>query len=110
VPETPATPVTRPGDLIRLGSHRLLCGDATQAADAARLLDGAHPHLMVTDPPYGVDYDPSWRNEAGVSTTRRTGKVANDDRADWHAAGLCSPATWRTSGTRRSTPPRSRQV
>ena len=83
VPGTPAEPLTRPGDLILLGPHRLLCGDATRADDVARLLDGARPHLMVTDPPYGVDYDPSWRNEAGVSATRRTGKVANDDRADW---------------------------
>lgn len=46
------------GDLIALGRHRLLCGDATSAADVARLLDGAAPPLMVTDPPYGVDYDP----------------------------------------------------
>jgi DNA modification methylase len=41
---------------------------------------------MVTDPPYGVDYDPTWRNEAGVSATTRTGKVSNDDRADWREA------------------------
>jgi DNA modification methylase len=41
---------------------------------------------MVTDPPYGVDYDPGWRNEAGVSATTRTGKVANDHRADWREA------------------------
>ncbi|WP_439580501.1 ParB/Srx family N-terminal domain-containing protein, partial [Elioraea sp.] len=70
-PEPPAEPVTRPGDLWRLGSHRLLCGDATGAADVARLLDGARPQLMASDPPYGVDYDPSWRNEAGVSATLR---------------------------------------
>jgi DNA modification methylase len=86
VPETPASPVTKPGELIRLGSHRLLCGDSTRAEDVARLLEGAHPHLMVTDPPYGVDYDPSWRNEAGVSATQRTGRVTNDDRADWREA------------------------
>jgi hypothetical protein len=46
---------------------------------------------MVTDPPYGVDYDPAWRNEAGVSTTRRTGRVANDDRPDWRAAWALFP-------------------
>jgi ParB/Sulfiredoxin domain len=91
IPETPASPVTRPGDLILLGSHRLLCGDATRADDVARLLDGAHPHLMVTDPPYGVDYDPAWRNEAGVSATHRTGRVANDDRADWREAWALFP-------------------
>ena len=91
VPETPAAPVTKPGDLILLGPHRLLCGDATEAEDVARLLDGARPHLMVTDPPYGVDYDPDWRNEAGVSTTKRTGKVTNDDRADWREAWALFP-------------------
>ena len=90
-PEPPEAPVTRPGDLWLLGPHRLLCGDATSAADVARLLDGARPHLMITDPPYGVDYDPAWRNEAGVSATMRTGRVANDDRADWRAAWALFP-------------------
>jgi DNA modification methylase len=90
-PEPPVVPVTRPGNLWLLGRHRLLCGDATSAVDVARLLDGARPHLMVTDPPYGVDYDPAWRNEAGVSTTLRTGKVTNDDRADWREAWSLFP-------------------
>jgi DNA modification methylase len=85
-PPPPEIPVSRPGDLWLLGRHRLLCGDATSAADVTRLLGGARPHLMITDPPYGVNYDPEWRNEAGVSATMRTGKVANDDRADWRAA------------------------
>lgn len=91
VPEPPEEPVTRPGDLWLLGKHRLLCGDSTNATDAGRLLDGARPHLMVCDPPYGVEYDPSWRNEAGVSATARTGKVANDDRADWRDAWALFP-------------------
>ncbi len=89
--EPPADPVSRPGDLWLLGPHRLLCGDATVATDVERLLAGAAPHLMVTDPPYGVDYDPGWRNEAGVSATARTGKVANDDRADWREAWSLFP-------------------
>jgi DNA modification methylase len=91
VPEPPVDPVTQPGDLWILGDHRLLCGDATLATDVERLLGGAGPHLMVTDPPYGVDYDPAWRNEAGVSATARTGKVSNDDRADWRAAWALFP-------------------
>ena len=90
-PEPPAEPVSRPGDLWVLGKHRLLCGDATVATDVERLLAGMVPHLMVTDPPYGVSYDPSWRNEAGVSSTSRTGKVANDDRADWREAWALFP-------------------
>ncbi|MGE4043572.1 MAG: site-specific DNA-methyltransferase [Acetobacteraceae bacterium] len=81
--EPPAEPVTRPGDLWLLGEHRLLCGDSTSATDVERLLDGARPHLLVSDPPFGVNYDPAWRNEAGVSRTARTGRVLNDHRADW---------------------------
>ena len=91
VPEPPAVPVSRLGDLWCLGPHRLLCGDATSAADVARLLGGVRPHLMVTDPPYGVEYDPDWRNRAGLSVTRRTGKVRNDDRADWREAWALFP-------------------
>ena len=91
VPEPPVTPISRPGDLWILGRHRLLCGDATRASDVARLLGDVRPHLMVTDPPYGVDYDPSWRNEAGVSATTRTGRVSNDDRADWREAWAVFP-------------------
>ncbi|MGE0627575.1 MAG: site-specific DNA-methyltransferase [Hyphomicrobiaceae bacterium] len=86
VPEPPAEAITRPGDLWLLGPHRLLCGDATIATDVELLLDGSKPHLLVSDPPYGVEYDPNWRNESGVSATARTGKVNNDDRADWREA------------------------
>lgn len=90
-PEPPSEPVTRPGDLWLLGPHRLLCGDATVATDVDRLLDSAQPHLMVTDPPYGVEYDPNWRVESGVSSTARPGKVNNDDRADWREAWALFP-------------------
>jgi DNA modification methylase len=86
VPEAPENPVSRLGDAWVLGRHRLMCGDATDEATVARALSGVRPHLMVTDPPYGVGYDPAWRNRAGVSTTRRTGKVENDHRADWREA------------------------
>ena len=90
-PEPPAVPVSRAGDLWQLGKHRLLCGDATDAAAVERLLDGVVPHLCVSDPPYGVEYDPAWRNRAGLSGTKRTGKVMNDDRADWREAWALFP-------------------
>jgi DNA modification methylase len=91
VPEVPVDPVSRPGDVWVLGRHRLVCGDATDEATVARALDGVRPHLMVSDPPYGVSYDPEWRNRVGVSTTKRTGKVENDHRADWREAWALFP-------------------
>ncbi len=86
VPEPPDEPVTQRGDLWRLGEHRLLCGDATDAADVARVLAGETPGLGVWDVPYGVEYEPAWRRQAGLSATGRTATVANDDRVDWSDA------------------------
>ena len=91
IPEPPVTPVSVAGDLWQLGSHRLICGDSTSADVVGRLLGGVKPLLMVTDPPYGVEYDPSWRNQAGAAKTKRTGKVLNDDRADWLEAWSLFP-------------------
>jgi DNA modification methylase len=62
VPEVPEEPYVKTGDLWVLGEHRLLCGDSTKPQDVARLLDGAAPTLLVTDPPYGVSLDPTWRD------------------------------------------------
>jgi hypothetical protein len=67
VPETPREPYVKPGELYVLGDHRLLCGDATKPEDVERLLDGAAPTLLATDPPYGVSLDPTWRD--GVYNT-----------------------------------------
>ncbi len=89
VPEPPADPITKPGDLWLLGDHRLLCGDSTKAEDVERLMAGEKAGMMVTDPPYGVEYDPSWRskvNDDGPNSNRAVGKVTNDDRADWAEA------------------------
>jgi DNA modification methylase len=105
VPEPQAEVVAAAGDVWVLGRHRLMCGDATDAAAVERLLAGMKPHLMVTDPPYGVKYDANWRNEAegvggfgdpekskrGRRTARALGKVENDDRADWREAWTLFP-------------------
>src|SRR5664280_2355948 len=60
--EARRAPRTKPGDLWVLGDHHLLCGDSTNAEDVTRLLDGAEPKLLTTDPPYGVSLDGSWRD------------------------------------------------
>ena len=92
VPEVPKTPVTVLGDVWVLGKHRIVCGDSTQPETVAKCLNGVKPHLMVTDPPYGVEYDPSWRKDAGVNKNeKKMGKVENDDRADWTEAWALFP-------------------
>jgi DNA modification methylase len=95
-PPLPAEPVTKPGDLWACGNHRVLCGDSTVGADVERLLAGVKPNLMVTDPPYGVNYHADWRNEADrangkPSGARAVGKVRNDDRLDWSEAYALFP-------------------
>jgi len=97
VPEVPAEPVTALGDVWVLGRHRLICGDATVATDVATVLAGVQPHLMVTDPPYGVDYDAEWRSQPGVAVSLRhpkpgaVGKVTNDGTTDWSDAWALFP-------------------
>jgi len=78
--------VCKPGDLWTAGEHRILCGDSTEQAAVMRLLERREPFIMVTDPPYGVNYDPQWRNESFKAAKRRTGKVTHDDRVGWGAA------------------------
>jgi DNA modification methylase len=67
IPEPPEKPITKPGDLWLLGEHRLMCADATNSDDVKRLMGDERAQLMVTDPPYLVDYDggnhpPTWAN------------------------------------------------
>jgi DNA modification methylase len=108
----PADCFVQPGDLWQLGDHRLLCGDATVPVAVARLLDGAAPTLLATDPPYGVSLDGSWRDgvynglgpaepaymqvdsrSGAIGATpangRRRGRnttISGDTRVDWSAA------------------------
>jgi len=88
VPEVPDVAVSRLGDLWVLGSHRLLCGDSTSSAAVGRLLDGVVPFIMISDPPYGVEYDTTWRKTSGLNAPNHKNDraVMNDDRADWSAA------------------------
>jgi hypothetical protein len=99
-------PVSQPGDLWLLGKHRLLCGNSTSAEDVNRLLAGAQPSLMVTDPPYGIELDSEWRDRAGLNShgpaqasymKRRTEghkntTISEDTRADWSDAFALVPS------------------
>ena len=93
IPEVPDEPVTRLGELWVLGKHRLVCGDSTNPGDVARVLAGIRPHLLVSDPPYGVNYDPGWRRRLPSVQEGHlaTGAVLNDDRADWREAWALFP-------------------
>lgn len=98
------------GDLWQLGKHRLICGDATDAATVKQLLGRERPRLMVTDPPYGVDYDPEWRAKNLHRRPGATGKVLNDHCHDWRKAWklfpgdiiYCWHAALRSSATQES--------
>ena len=70
IPEPPDEATTKPGELIMLGDHRLLCGDSSKPEDVDRLLGGAKIHLVNTDPPYNVKVEPRSNNAiaAGLSS------------------------------------------
>jgi DNA modification methylase len=57
IPAAPREPVSRPGDLWTMGSHRLLCGDSTDQSAVARVMSGEHAALVFTSPPYGNQRD-----------------------------------------------------
>src|SRR5262249_2002134 len=70
IPEPPDEPITQPGDLWVLGSHRLLCADSSKREDLDRLVAGAAIHVVNTDPPYNVRVEPRSNNAiaAGLSS------------------------------------------
>lgn len=67
----PEEPKAKRGDIYQLGAHRLMCGDSTDPADVARLMDGKAADLLLTDPPYNVNY------EGGTGLT-----IQNDNMED----------------------------
>lgn len=93
VPDLQSGAVSTLGDVWLCGPHRVCCGDSTDV-NATQTATGAalgllRANLMVTDPPYGVDYDAKWRLDRGLNRIhqkRAEGKVSNDDRADWREA------------------------
>jgi DNA modification methylase len=91
VPQCAEITTATPGEIWTLGPHRVACGDCTDPAIVEALFNGAAPQLMVTDPPYGVEYDPEWRHRLGVNKSAKRGKIKNDERADWSATWALFP-------------------
>lgn len=74
------------------GPHRVAVGDCRDRRLVEGLLQGARPGLMITDPPYGVEYDPGWRKEALAPEAEfRLGVVTGDERSDWRQAWALFP-------------------
>lgn len=73
--DVPEEPISKRGDIWVLGRHRLMCGDSTDAADVALLMDGNKADMLLTDPPYNVDY-------TGKASELETKKIENDKMED----------------------------
>ena len=74
-PEVPPEPKAKPGQIYQLGAHRLMCGDSTNPDDVAALMNGKQADLVITDPPYNVDYE-------GQNKNLQHKKIENDKMAD----------------------------
>ena len=70
IPEIPVEPKAKYGDIYQLGNHRLMCGDATVLEDVRTLMNDNKADLLLTDPPYNVDYEGN------------AGKIQNDNMGD----------------------------
>lgn len=80
VPAPPETPIVRPGELFILGDHRILCGDSTVESDVARLMNGEHASVWLSDPPYGISYVDKVAQEKGQAIGYKP--IANDELED----------------------------
>lgn len=67
------------GDVWLLGQHRLMCGDSTKEADVAKLMGGDQADLLLTDPPYNVNYEDIATSHKHISKARTRSDIANDN-------------------------------
>lgn len=73
--EPPAEPYVKLGDLYQLGNHRLLCGDSTVLGDVEKLMGEAQADMLLTDPPYNVDYEGKTKEKLKIQND----KMDNDN-------------------------------
>ena len=73
--ELPEDPITQLGDIWELGNHRLICGDSTDPDVIAELMRGGQADLLLTDPPYNVDYEGKTKDALKIQND----KMGNDD-------------------------------
>lgn len=79
----PEEPKAKRGDIYQLGDHRLMCGDATDADDVITLMNGIQADLLLTDPPYNVDYgDKNDRLNKCDKGNRINANIENDKQTD----------------------------
>lgn len=84
IPDVDDEPISKVGDLYRLGNHRLICGDSTDKSVIERLLGGAKADLVFTDPPYGINIVGD-NGKVGADNLAKNGvyaKVISDDSTD----------------------------
>lgn len=77
--ELPETPNAKVGDVYQLGNHILMCGDSTSLLDVQKLMGGAEADLVVTDPPYNMNYSGAGNTAEGK---RSKNKIMNDNMSD----------------------------
>lgn len=82
IPEAPEEPKSKPGDIYRLGSHRLMCGDSTNQEDVDKLMDGELADLVVTDPPYNVDLGEINKTKVKMAPERYKGANVDNIKND----------------------------
>jgi DNA modification methylase len=90
VPEIPAVPATREGDVWLLGRHRLMCGDSTSIDAVDKLMAGRKADMVFTDPPYGIAYSSEKfaGNKAGVTNKRNKAEMILGDADDFDPSFL----------------------
>ena len=80
--EPPEEPTSKLGDVYQLGRHRLMCGDSTDTQSVKTLMGGQLADLLITDPPYNVDYSSKDYGGDKASKTRINNQIDNDKMSD----------------------------